>query len=186
MALIKNGQPSAMRANYLAELVAERLTGVPAEKYVSGPMAWGSAMEDEARRAYCFERMVSAQRVGLVLHPKHSMAGASPDSYIGADGLLEIKCPNTAAHIETLTGRAPATKYLCQMQWQMACAGRRWCDFVSYDPRMPESMRLFIARVDRNDEHIAHLEREVFRFLEEVSGKVSELTKLYPTLEIAA
>jgi predicted phage-related endonuclease len=123
----------------------------------------------------------------MIDHPKIAMTGASPDGLVGDDGLVEIKCPNTATHIETLlSGKVPA-KYVTQMAWQMACTGRAWCDFVSFDPRMPEHMRLFVQRVDRDDTLIATLEAEVSAFLTEVSETVVSLTRAYPAeMQVAA
>jgi len=168
--------PSAMRTNYHAELVAERLTGQPAEKFTSGPMQWGNDNEAGARDMYSFARSVCVERVGLVLHPAISMAMASPDGLVGDEGLVEIKCPNTATHIETLLSEGVADRYVKQMQWQMACTGRRWCDFVSYDPRMPAEMQLHVQRVYRDQEMISCLECAVVLFLEEVANTVEKLT----------
>ena len=92
---------------------------------------------------------------------------------------MEIKCPNTATHIETLKGKTLPAKYVGQMQWQMACTGRKWCDFVSFDPRMPEDMQLFVYRLMRDDAQIAELEQTVRDFLAEVDADVAELTALY-------
>jgi predicted phage-related endonuclease len=113
------------------------------------------------------------------------MAGASPDGLVGDDGLIEIKCPLTATHIETLLGQAPPSRYLAQMQWQMAVSGRAWCDFVSYDPRLPHSMRLFVRRIGRDDRLIAELEREVVRFLAEIDAVIAKLISLAPEAEAA-
>ena len=170
---------SASRANYLAQLVAERLTGDVAESYTNAAMAWGTEMEPEARTAYEFLHNAAVTEVGFVEHPGIAMAGASPDGLVGDDGLVEIKCPQTATHIETLRGGTVPGKYLTQMLWQMACTGRQWCDFVSYDPRMPDAMRLFVKRVPRDDARIAELEAEVVAFLTELDTTVAELTRLY-------
>lgn len=178
VARTKNGW-GASRANYAAELIAERLTGTVADGFTNAAMQWGSQTEPDARRAYSFRTDVDVVEVGFVLHPTIEFAGASPDGFVDADGLVEIKCPNTATHIETLLGATVPAKYLTQMQWQMACSGRQWCDFVSFDPRMPEAMRLFVQRVHRDDGRIAELEQEVSAFLGEVEKKVSELSKLY-------
>lgn len=169
----------ASRANYMAELIAERLTGTPAEKFTSGPMAWGTANEPEARAAYEFFNDAEVTEIGFVPHPGIPMSGASPDGLVSINGLVEIKCPNTATHIETLTSRAIPSKYETQMLWQMACTDRDWCDFVSYDPRMPENMRLFVKRLDRHDARIAEMERAVTDFLAEIDAKVAELTAIY-------
>lgn len=171
--------PAASRANYMAQLVCERLTGELAESFTSKEMQWGTDQEPNARAAYEFRADVTVEQVGFVIHPTIADSGASPDGLVGADGLLEIKCPNTAGHIEALLGRAVPGKYLTQIQWQLACTGRAWCDYVSFDPRMPESMSLFIARVKRDDRVIADLEAQVREFLTELASKVSELKAQY-------
>lgn len=175
----------ASRANYAAELVAERLTGVPAERYANAAMAWGSEREPEARAAYEFHADVDVVQVGFVPHPVIAMTGASPDGLVGSEGLVEIKCPNTATHIETLLGQAVPAKYIMQMQWQMACAGRAWCDFASFDPRLPAHMQLFVRRVERDDKLIADLEREIAAFLAEIDERVAALNGLYGLKEAA-
>lgn len=167
----------ASRANYMAQLIAERLTGEVAESYTNAAMQWGTDMEPEARTAYELRKDVDVAQIGFVQHPTIIMAGASPDGLVGDDGLVEIKCPNTATHIDTLLGNGIIpSKYVTQMQWQMACTGRKWTDFASFDPRMPESMRLYILRVPRDDKHIASLEADVAAFLAEVDDKVEALT----------
>ncbi len=170
---------SASRANYMAQLITERLTGEPVETFTNAAMAWGTEMEPEARRAYEFYKAVDVEQVPFVSHPTIGDSGASPDGLIGVDGLVEIKAPLTATHIETLTSRTVPAKYITQMMWQLACTGRAYCDFVSYDPRMPESMRFFCVRVERDDQLIAELEAEVIKFLAEVRAKVDELKRLY-------
>jgi len=170
---------SASRTNYEAQLIAERLTGTPPDCYTSAAMQWGTDKEPEARSAYQFFADLEVQEVGFFDHPYIEMSGASPDGLVGTDGLVEIKCPNTATHLATLiNGKVPA-QYMTQMQWQMACTERTWCDWVSYDPRLPESMRLFIKRIERDDERISVLEKEVRRFLDEVAGKVVKLKTMY-------
>jgi putative phage-type endonuclease len=168
----------ASRATYAAQLVAERLTGVVEETYQSAAMKWGSDTEAEARDAYRFYRGVEIDEVGFVGHLALSQSGASPDGLVGEEGLVEIKCPNTATHIATLLGRAPAGKYVTQIQWQLACTGRQWCDFVSYDPRLPEDIRLFVARVQRDDQRIAELTAEIGRFLVELDDTMGQIQRL--------
>lgn len=167
---------SASRANYAAQLIAERLTGVPAESFKNAAMEWGSATEGEAKDAYSFYTGHTVEEVGFIAHPRIVNAGASPDGHIGEDGSLEAKCPNTSTHIDTLLGATVPGKYICQIQWQMACSGRAWTDFISYDPRMPESMRLFVKRVQRDNAMIADLEGKVSEFLAEVDATVTSLT----------
>lgn len=170
---------SASRANYLAELVAERLSGTRAEGFTNSAMQWGTDQEPEARLAYEFRTDEEVEEVGFVQHPVIAMSGASPDGLVSDDGLIEIKCPNTATHIETLlTGIIPG-KYETQMLWQMACTGRDWCDFASFDPRLPEAMRLYVKRFYRDNERIAELEDEVRTFLFELDTTVSRLLKAY-------
>lgn len=168
---------SASRANYMAQLLVERLTGQQAESYVNGAMQHGIDTEPQARAAYCFETDYNVAEVGFIDHPTVAMSGASPDGFVGDDGLLEIKCPNTATHIDTLLGSNPADKYIKQMQWQMACTGKKWCDFVSYDPRLPADLQLHIARVNRDEVLIAELEKEIILFLTEVDQKLKQLTE---------
>jgi len=175
----------ASRRNYMAELIAERLTGTNAASYTNAAMQWGIDTEPQARDAYCFRSDADVTEIGFVDHPSIAMTGASPDGLIGDAGMVEIKCPNTATHIETLEGEEIDGKYITQMQWQMACTERQWCDFVSFDPRMPESMRLFIKRVPRDAATIKTLETEVAAFLAEVDAKVENLRRLYET-KIAA
>jgi putative phage-type endonuclease len=173
----------ASRANYLAELVAERLTGTVAEGFSNAAMKWGIETEPEARSAYQFMHDAEVTPIGFVIHPAIEMAGASPDGLIGDTGLIEVKCPNTATHIETLLSEEIPDKYLKQMQWQMACCDRAWCDFVSYDPRLPARMQLFVKRVERSDN--TELEKMVRDFLKEVDGTVSALTTKFNLKEAA-
>ena len=175
----------ASRANYAAELVAERLTGAPAEKYSNAAMAWGTETEPQARSMYEFMRDCDVVEVGTVLHPTIAMSCASPDGLVGDDGLVEFKCPNTATHIETLLGDSIAGKYITQMQWQMACTGRLWCDFVSFDPRMPGDMQIIVQRVARDAAMIAELEKQVVAFLSEVDGTISALEAKFRQREAA-
>lgn len=169
----------ASRTNYMAELIAERLTGNRSESYTNPAMQWGKDHEEEARNAYEFIKDVSVELIGFVDHPTIAMSGSSPDGLVGDDGLVEIKCPNTATHIDTLLGQAIPSKYDMQIQWQLACTGRKWCDFVSFDPRLPPSMQLFVQRVDRNEATISDLENQVPAFLQELTMRVDALNKLY-------
>lgn len=177
LAKAKSGE-STSRANYRAELVAERLTGKAAESFGNAAMKWGTDCEPLARAAYEAEFGVLVDEVGMVPHPSIEWSGASPDGLVGKDGLLEIKCPSTKTHIDTLlSGKAPA-QYVPQMQWQIACTGRAWCDFVSFDPRMPVDMQVFITRVMRDDDLVDAYEAEVVKFLAEVDSTVLKLTQL--------
>lgn len=187
VAKTKSG-PSASRATYMGELLAERLTGQPAEKFKSPAMQWGNDMEAEARAAYAFYTNHEVAEIGFVNHPTVAMSGASPDGLVGDDGLVEIKCPNVATHVETLLGGSVPSRYRTQMMWQMACTGRAWCDFVSFDPRLPEHMRMFVRRIERCDATIADLEDEVCKFLGDLNATIAALNAKYPapSLEVAA
>jgi putative phage-type endonuclease len=169
----------ASRNNYMAQLVAERLTGNPQEKQLSNAaIQWGIDTEPKARAAYEFYSGLTVTEIGFIKHPVIELAGCSPDGLVGEDGMVEIKCPNTATHIETLLGSAIDKEYLLQMQFQMACAGRAWCDFCSYDPRLPADLELRVIRIHRDDQLIASLETEITAFLEEVTKKVALLQSL--------
>jgi len=178
MAKTKSG-PSTSRQNYAAELVAERLTGAGGDFYINAAMQRGTELEPLARDCYAFESGNEVVTVGLVAHPTIEMAGASPDGLVGDVGLVEIKCPGTAKHIATLTGGSIDGRYICQMQWQLACTGRQWCDFVSFDNRLPVEMQLATRRVNRDDAAIAEMEREVISFLAEVSAICDSLTNQF-------
>jgi putative phage-type endonuclease len=167
----------ASRANYMAELVVERLTGKPTEGFTNAAMQWGTDQEPFARDAYSAKTGELVTEVGFVNHPRIENAGASPDGIVGA-GLVEIKCPNTASHIEYLMSKEPPQKYYYQMQWQMACAMAEFCDWVSYDPRMPQELQLLIVRIYRDEDCVKMLEAEVETFLSELDAKVKALKEM--------
>lgn len=168
---------AASRANYMAQLVCERLTGKPTATYSNSVMEWGIENEAAARDAYSAKVGELVTEVGFIDHPTIAHAGASPDGVV-ANGLCEIKCPNTATHIESLFDREPPQRYYYQMQWQMACTGAEWCDWVSYDPRMPENLQLLVVRIPRDTDCIAILEKEVSEFLAELDSKVAKLKEM--------
>lgn len=175
----------ASRASYMAELIAERLTGQPGDRYVNAAMQRGTDLEPEAISAYALMTDATVDPVGFVAHPSIAMSGASPDGLIGKDGLIEVKCPATHTHIETLLTGDIDLRYLKQMNFQMACTGRAWCDFVSYEPRLPERMQLFIQRVERNQVAIAEMEKDIREFLAELDGKVAALRAKFDLPESA-
>lgn len=168
MASGRAGAPSVTRANYLAQLLCERLTGRPTEGYTSEAMQHGTDNEPIAINAYEMAQDVIVTPIGFVNHPSIEMSGASPDGLVGDEGLIEVKCPNSATHLATLKGADIDSRYMKQMQWQMACTGRAWCDFVSFDPRMPDHMQLHVQHVRRDDEMIAQIEAAVLTFLAEL------------------
>lgn len=177
MSKIKTGEAAARR-DYKAQIVAEILTGKPQDGgYINAEMQWGTDQEPFARAAYEVSRDVMVDQVGLVLHPKIDRAAASPDGLVDK-GLLEVKCPKTATHLQYLGAGVVPAQYLPQMLWQMACTEREWCDFVSYDPRLPERLQLFVKRYERDDARIKEMEAEVIAFLAEVDAMLEKLKGL--------
>jgi putative phage-type endonuclease len=168
---------SASRDNYMADLIVERLTGQKASSFSNAAMEWGTEQEPAARAAYSAYTGELVEEVGFIDHPSVPMSGASPDGVVG-EGLVEIKCPATATHLDTLLAGTVPSKYIPQMQWQMACTNTRFCDFVSYDPRLPDHLRLFVKPVRRDNEYIAMLETEVTKFLTELEEKLTQLQEL--------
>ena len=169
---------SASRENYAVELALETLTQRKAEGFVKAAMQWGIDKEPEARAAYEVATGNFVQEVGIYDHPSIPMSAASPDGLVGDDGLIEIKCPESKQHLRNLISRKPDTGYMLQMQWQMACTGREWCDFCSYDPRFPEQHQLLIVRVPRDSKLIEDLEKEVRSFRAEVDAIVEKLRNI--------
>ena len=172
---------AASRENYMAELIVEHLTGQSAVGYTNAAMEWGTTQEPCARAAYSARTGLLVEEVGFVSHPTIDGSGASPDGVV-LDGLVEIKCPNTSTHLDTLLSDRSvdsiSDRHLTQMQWQMACTGAAWCDYVSFDPRLSEHLQLVVIRVPRNDGRIRQLEDEVTRFLAEMHNKLEKLEKL--------
>jgi len=178
MARTKSGW-GASRTNLAAQLVVERLTGQPTETYKNAAMQWGNDNEADARVAYCYRTDKTVEEVGIVPHPTIAGTHASPDGLVEDDGLVELKCPLSATHIETLLGDTVPSKYVLQVQWQLACTGRQWCDLVSYDPRMPEAMQLAVFHVKRDDKQIADLENHARAFVAGIDATVKLLRSRY-------
>ena len=186
LAKIKTGE-SASRKNYKMELVVQRLTGQPQESFTNAAMEWGTATEPQARMAYEAHTGLFVEEKGFIDHPTIEGFGCSPDGVVGETlhskhnsitpmtGLIEIKCPNTANHIETVLENKAPSKYIPQMQCQMAVTGAKWCDFVSFDPRVPEDLQLLVVRVERDQEYIDSMEVEVKQFLSEVLDLFNQL-----------
>jgi len=172
---------STSRENYMTQLICERFTGKKQESFSNAAMDWGTETEPYARAAYEASKNVLVDEVGIIDHPFLPMCAASPDGLVSDDGMVEIKCPNTATHFDTLLAGKMPTKYMPQVQWQMACANRLWNDFVSFDPRAPEGLQLFITRIERDDKYIANLENEVHLFLTELEQRIATLKTLIHT-----
>lgn len=174
MATVKKGE-SAKRSGYKMELLAEIVTGDTADHYVSPAMDYGIEYEPVARAAYEMAQGVEVQSIGYVRHPNIPRSGASPDGLVGDDGLVEIKVPTTRTHLEYFLAGAVPAEYKPQMLWQMACSGRQWCDFVSYDPRLPEEFGLLIVRFERDEEAITEMEESVRTFIGELNAMADGL-----------
>ena len=172
LARTKTG-PSASRQNYLIELALQRTTGIIAESYSNSAMEWGTQTEPQARVAYEVKSGNFVDQVAFVDHPSIPWFGCSPDGLVSDRGLVEIKCPNSATHWEYFKYKEPPKKYFIQMQAQLAVTGRDWCDFISFDPRMPERSQLLIVQVPRDAEFILFMESEVKQFLSEVETEVN-------------
>lgn len=181
MAKLKRGTgEAAARRNYRNELVIENLTGRACEHYVTQAMEWGIQQEKFARNAYEVATNAIVEPVGFALHPKIGKFGASPDSLVGDDGVLEIKCPTSETHLEWMLSGVVPVDYEPQMLAEMACTERKWCDFVSYDPRMPDKLQLYIRRLHWDDEKIAAMEQEVCKFLDELADALKSILHVEP------
>lgn len=174
MSKTKSGY-SASRNNYMAQLICERLTGRPAESFNSAAMQRGTEKEPEARAIYMLESGEIVEECGLVIHPDMPDFGASPDGLVCSDGLIEIKCPNTWTHLETLKTGKPKHEYFTQMQAQMACTRRQWCDFVSFDDRLPEDIAYFCTRIQRDDAFIGVMLAETAAFLYDLQSELDQI-----------
>jgi putative phage-type endonuclease len=174
---------STSRQNYLIQLVSERLTGKKGDSFVNQAMLDGIERESVARELYMQSKGVSVTEVGFFDHPVIKNSGASPDGAVNAEeegkyaGLIEIKCPIETTHTNTLMSKSVPSKYIPQIQWQMASVSPnvKWCDFISYNPNFPDTMQLFVARVERDNDYIAELEAEVIKFLDEVDATILKL-----------
>jgi len=165
--------PSASRQNYLIELALQRTTGIIQESYSNAAMEWGTLTEPQARVAYEVKSDNFVDRIAFVDHPSIAWFGCSPDGLVSDRGLVEIKCPNSATHWEYFKSKEPPKKYFIQMQAQLTCTQRDWCDFFSFDPRMPERSQLLIVRVNRDETFISLMEAEIKQFLSEVENEVN-------------
>ena len=172
LAKTKTG-PSASRQNYLIELALQRTTGIIQESYTNAAMEWGTQTEPQARVAYEVNTNNFVDQVAFIDHPNIAWFGCSPDGLVSDRGLVEIKCPNSATHWEYFKSKEPPKKYFIQMQAQMAVSGWDWCDFISFDPRMPDRTQLLIVQVPRDPEFILFMEAEIKQFLSEVEVEVN-------------
>lgn len=177
LAKVKSGE-AAGRAKYRLQLVTERLTGLPVETYKNAAMAWGTEREPEARMAYEAKTGEIVAEVGFMPHPTIQWCGASPDGLVGADGMVEIKCPfESTVHVLTVTDGMPP-EHMAQIQGNLWVNGRKWCDFISFDPRMPEGLQLYRQRIERDEKFISNLVAEVAQFLAEVKLQHEKLMEI--------
>jgi len=172
----KAGKDTQRYRDYLTQLVLETLTGKPVEEgFTSKSMEWGTENEPFARIAYEMKTGNMVEQVGFIIHPEIERSGASPDGLIDEDGMVEIKCPKSSTHLDTIiTGKIPS-EYQYQMLWQMECSGRKWVDFVSYDPRCPENLKLFVKRFERDEDTIEKIKKSVKDILKEVDDMILKL-----------
>jgi putative phage-type endonuclease len=175
LAKIKSGE-SASRRNYKIQLVSERLTGEKQETYINQAMQDGIDREFYAREKYV-QQFGEVEEVGFVKHPTLE-AGASPDGMVGDDGIIEIKCPMGSTHTETLMTQDVPSRYVPQIQFQLLVTGRKWCDFVSYNPMFPEHLQVFVKRVEADPVYQKELESEVKQFLKEVDDVINKLKEI--------
>lgn len=172
---LKKGGEGASRRNYRIELLAERLSGRSEDHYVSPEMAWGTEYEAIARASYEVERDAMVDQLGFVLHPTLDYAGSSPDGLVGADGGVEIKCAKTTTHIKWMLAGGVPEEHQAQCLWNMLCCERQWWDFISYDPRLPDGLKMFIVRMNRDGARIAQIEDAVIQFNGELESLADEL-----------
>ena len=169
------GKYMSTRKNYIAQLVCEILTGNTEETFKSGPMMWGTETEPLARQAYEALTGEWVEEIAFIDHPTIDRCGCSPDGIVGAIGGLEIKCPNTATHIDTLLNETVKRDYVFQMQHCMSCTGRDWWDFVSFDPRLDEKNQIFLKRFARDNGMIAEIDSEIIKVNAEVDTLIEKL-----------
>ncbi|WP_455466933.1 lambda exonuclease family protein [Bartonella sp. B39] len=172
------GLPTSKYDDYKITLITERLTEEISPHYETEDMRWGIDHEEDAIKEYEFIYDTHVTKCGFIQHPTMEMAGASPDGLIGDHGLIEVKCPRSKTHIRFFLDNQIKPEYLAQMQFQMACTGRQWCDFVSYDPRFTGQsapLRIKAKRVHRDEKQIAYINKAVEAFLVEIERDTEKI-----------
>ncbi|QZN97321.1 lambda exonuclease family protein [Symbiopectobacterium purcellii] len=178
MAKTKSGYATS-RQNYMAELICQRLTGKVEASYSNAAMQRGTELEPVAREMYLLNQFdAEVTEVGFIPHPDIAGFGASPDGLVGCDGLIEIKCPNTWTHLETIKTGKPKQQYLLQMHAQMMCTGRKWCDLVSYDDRLPPDLAYYQLRIHQEDKLVAEIGEALRQFLAELERELEVIRNL--------
>lgn len=173
MAKTAKGLPTAARNTYLWEKVTERISGQPVQHFVTHAMQWGIDQEEFAREAYETRTGRTVASMGFVRHPT-LVCGCSPDGVVDMEGLLEIKCPSTVTHLQTINNGMDSD-HMAQLQGGMWILNLQWADFVSYDSRLPEPYQLYIQRVPRDNDYIARLEAEVIGFLSDLETTLKNI-----------
>ena len=168
------GKDTQARKGYITQLVTERLTGASQDFYTNADMQRGIDLEPVARAAYQASHEL-VDEVGFIKHPTILWFGASPDGYVGNEGLLELKCPRSTTHLDYIQAKKPPQKYIPQMLAQLSCTGRKWVDFVSFDNRFPEHLQLFVVRFQPSAEELEKFESKVKEFLSEVNNLMEQL-----------
>lgn len=171
------GGRGATKASYMNEIITTMLTGAQ-DDYTNAYMEWGTEHEPKARQLYEFKQGIEVEEVGFVAHPSIRRTGGSPDGLVGDDGLIEIKCPASKTHAQFLMDGKIPRKYQLQMLWQMECTGRKWCDFVSYDPRFPAELQLIIQRVEFDEKEALQTREKVVEFIEELEILLSKIEEI--------
>jgi hypothetical protein len=170
------------RIDYKTELIAGTLRGEALPHFVSDAMRWGIEQEALAATEYELESPEAVMPVGFVYHPTIERAGASPDRLVGKDGLLEVKCPETTTHLEWILAGVVPDEHRRQMLFQMRCCEREWCDFMSFDSRLPRRYQKFIIRLHADETAMDDIDSEVRQFLAEVDGIIESLDGKCPAL----
>ena len=189
LAVRKDKQPAAPRTNYLIAVVTERLKGDAVEHFVTQAMEWGIATEKYARAAYEIRTGNEVDRVGISAHATIDDFMASPDGFVGDDGVVEFKCPNSTTHVAWMIADAIPEEHRYQLLAELSCSGRQWVDFVSFDPRLPPRMEMFIKRLERTYEvevEISDMEEGVNLFLSDVQLCIAKLYEMNPDLGVTA
>lgn len=188
MAFLKSGKGEIKaRADYRGKIIAERLTGMPdMEGFNSAYMQWGTEQEPFARAAYEREEGVMVEECGFILHPSIPRCGGSCDGFIGDDGIMEIKAPATSTHLRWILDGVVPAEHEPQMSFYLAVTGRKWADFITYDPRLPKQLRMMVIRLQRNEARIAEIEEAVRVFNAEVDAVIDRLRGIMGPFELPA
>jgi putative phage-type endonuclease len=173
----KDGKPLKARQDLIWTIVAERIQGYQESGLTSYALRWGQDVEPLAREAYELQTGSFVEEEGFIVHPDFDYVGISPDGLVDDDGVIEIKSPKSPEiHLQRWIDGVPE-EYMPQIQGALWVTGRKWCDFVSFDPDTDERFRLLVIRVERDEEFIKHLAAEVQAAEVEAQALYNELMK---------